>query len=559
MNGMPLPLAGMVLLPEPWQGQTETTPWRDLYRYYSTMMEPWDGPAAILYSDGDVVCASLDRNGLRPLRCALTDEGRLILSSEAGALHEESARITRRWRLNSGGILVANVRTGETAGRWRGQGALRRPAPLWRMDAGHTAPSGHPRPRRPRRFAGRRGAHAPGARPLATRRRDIRDMILPMAANGVEPTASIGRGRASGGALPRASAAVCLFQAALRAGDEPAHRRHPPKRSRPTRASISATTATFYPPRRRTAASSSWIRPSSPPGNWSASARCATRTSACAPSPCSIPARKACKAPLKNCSPPATRACREGANIVILSDRGLDGEHMAIPSLLAVVGAGTAPGARKEAHRRLRAAGERRAARRSPAGHARRLRRAGGKPLSGARMRAGAVRKRAHRQIARAGHRRLRPGAVLRRTQGRLEDGRFHPAGLPERAVVRGRGPGRGACGRLLHIRPHCLGGTDLRRIEEDSRYHHDSAFSAPPDSLALPSVGRHRQRRGEGAEEHLYSPEVIHALQQALCGTTIARSSTATPPWWRRRPAHHPLAVDLPLRVLQARAAGGS
>ena len=49
------------------------------------MMEPWDGPAAILYSDGDVVCASLDRNGLRPLRCALTDEGRLILSSEAGA------------------------------------------------------------------------------------------------------------------------------------------------------------------------------------------------------------------------------------------------------------------------------------------------------------------------------------------------------------------------------------------------------------------------------------------------------------------------------------------
>ena len=46
---------------------------------------------------------------------------------------------------------------------------------------------------------------------------------------------------------------------------------------------------------------------------------------------------------------------------------------------------------------------------------------------------------------------------------------------------------------------PHCLGGTDLRRIEEDSRYHHDRAFSAPPDSLALPGVGRHRQRRGRG------------------------------------------------------------
>lgn len=50
------------------------------------MMEPWDGPAAVLYSDGEKVCASLDRNGLRPLRCALTDDHRLILSSEAGVL-----------------------------------------------------------------------------------------------------------------------------------------------------------------------------------------------------------------------------------------------------------------------------------------------------------------------------------------------------------------------------------------------------------------------------------------------------------------------------------------
>ena len=65
MNGFPLPLAGMILLPEPWQGLKKETAWRDLYRYYATMMEPWDGPAAILYSDGDTVCASLDRNGLR--------------------------------------------------------------------------------------------------------------------------------------------------------------------------------------------------------------------------------------------------------------------------------------------------------------------------------------------------------------------------------------------------------------------------------------------------------------------------------------------------------------
>ena len=108
-------------------------------------------PRRHLYSDGDVVCASLDRNGLRPLRCALTDEGRLILSSEAGALFEENARIARRWRLTSGGILVANVKTGELLEKRRGQGALCRAISLRRMDAGHPAPSGHPRPRRSRR------------------------------------------------------------------------------------------------------------------------------------------------------------------------------------------------------------------------------------------------------------------------------------------------------------------------------------------------------------------------------------------------------------------------
>ncbi|MDD5897239.1 MAG: glutamate synthase subunit alpha, partial [Clostridia bacterium] len=58
MNGLPLALCGMILLPEPWQGQRRPTPWRDLYRYWATMMEPWDGPAAVLYSDGDLVCAS---------------------------------------------------------------------------------------------------------------------------------------------------------------------------------------------------------------------------------------------------------------------------------------------------------------------------------------------------------------------------------------------------------------------------------------------------------------------------------------------------------------------
>ena len=80
MAGMDLPLAVMACIPEPWRNDcTLSRSRRDLYHYYATLMEPWDGPAAILFSDGDVVGAVLDRNGLRPARYYLTDDSRLIL------------------------------------------------------------------------------------------------------------------------------------------------------------------------------------------------------------------------------------------------------------------------------------------------------------------------------------------------------------------------------------------------------------------------------------------------------------------------------------------------
>ena len=75
MAGMDLPLAVMACIPEPWRNdRTLSRSRRDLYHYYATLMEPWDGPAAILFSDGDVVGAVLDRNGLRPARYYLTDD-----------------------------------------------------------------------------------------------------------------------------------------------------------------------------------------------------------------------------------------------------------------------------------------------------------------------------------------------------------------------------------------------------------------------------------------------------------------------------------------------------
>ena len=87
MSGMPLPLAVMITIPEPWdRNHTMSRRKRDFYQYYATMMEPWDGPASILFSDGDVMGAVLDRNGLRPSRYYITDDGFPVLSSEVGAL-----------------------------------------------------------------------------------------------------------------------------------------------------------------------------------------------------------------------------------------------------------------------------------------------------------------------------------------------------------------------------------------------------------------------------------------------------------------------------------------
>lgn len=110
MSGMDLPLAAMIAIPEPWaHNDTISQECRDFYQYYATMMEPWDGPASILFSDGDVMGAILDRNGLRPSRYYIMDDGRLILSSEVGVLELDEAHIVRKDRLQPGKMLVVDT------------------------------------------------------------------------------------------------------------------------------------------------------------------------------------------------------------------------------------------------------------------------------------------------------------------------------------------------------------------------------------------------------------------------------------------------------------------
>ena len=114
MNGMDLPLAVMITIPEPWMNnQVMSQKKKDFYQYYATMMEPWDGPASILFSDGDIMGAVLDRNGLRPSRYYVTDDGYMILSSEVGVLNIDPARIVLKERLHPGKMLLVDTVQGK--------------------------------------------------------------------------------------------------------------------------------------------------------------------------------------------------------------------------------------------------------------------------------------------------------------------------------------------------------------------------------------------------------------------------------------------------------------
>ena len=193
MAGMDLPLAVMACIPEPWRGdKTISRTRRDLYHYYATLMEPWDGPASILFSDGDVVGAVLDRNGLRPSRYYVTSDGRLILSSEVGVLDVPAGEIVEKSRLQPGRMLLVDTVQGRIIGddELKEHYAARQPYGEW-LDANllhlRELPIPNKRVERHSREELRRLQKAFGYT-----YEDVRSTILPMARTGAEPTAAMG-------------------------------------------------------------------------------------------------------------------------------------------------------------------------------------------------------------------------------------------------------------------------------------------------------------------------------------------------------------------------------
>jgi glutamate synthase (NADPH/NADH) large chain len=113
MAGYPLAHAAMMLIPEAWEGHTDMDPRRRaFYEYHAAMMEPWDGPAAMVFTDGRQIGATLDRNGLRPARYIVTSDDLVVLASESGVLPIPEHRIVKKWRLQPGRMFLLDLEEG---------------------------------------------------------------------------------------------------------------------------------------------------------------------------------------------------------------------------------------------------------------------------------------------------------------------------------------------------------------------------------------------------------------------------------------------------------------
>ena len=191
MSGLSLPHAMAMLVPESFNDKNPIS--EDLkafYEYHSILMEPWDGPAALLFSDGRYAGGMLDRNGLRPARYLITNNDMMVVASEAGVINFEPSEIKEKGRLQPGKILLVDTQEGKIFydGELKEQLATARPYRQWlstnRIEL-HNLRSGRKVDNAVSHF-GRR------LRAFGFTREDIERTIMPMCANGAEPTASMG-------------------------------------------------------------------------------------------------------------------------------------------------------------------------------------------------------------------------------------------------------------------------------------------------------------------------------------------------------------------------------
>jgi len=191
LAGRSLPHAVLMMIPEAWENHRELDEARRaFYEYHSCLMEPWDGPAAVAFSDGSVVGAVLDRNGLRPARYWVTDEGLVVLASEVGVLDIDPARVVERGRLKPGRMFLVDTVAGRIVddSEVKASLAAEHPYRTW-LDDGIVSIDDLP----PRRMLTPQHASVVRHQRLfGVTAEDLRTILTPMAVNGAEPIGSMG-------------------------------------------------------------------------------------------------------------------------------------------------------------------------------------------------------------------------------------------------------------------------------------------------------------------------------------------------------------------------------
>ena len=518
MNGMPLPLAVMVCIPEPWKNdEMMSSEKKDFYHYWATMMEPWDGPAAILFSDGDVLGATLDRNGLRPSRYYITKDNMLILSSEVGVLDIPEENIVKKSRLQPGRILLVDTVQKRLISdeECKKQFTSLYPYGEWLdMNLLKLKDLSIPNKKIPVYTQEERDIMY---RAFGWNYEDVNEMILPMAKTGVEPTASMGVDTPLAVMSDKHPALFNYFKQLF------AQVTNPPIDS--LREKIVTDTTVYV------GSDGNMLEPKS--------SNC-TVLEINNPILTGVDMLK-----LKNLNRPGLKTAvvsllyykntslkealdnlfitidheyHNGSNIIILSDRGVDENHVAIPSLLAVSGVEQYLVRTKK-------------------------RTAISIILESAEVR------NIHQAAmilgygARAVNPYLAHECIAELIDQKLLDKDYHTAiddynkgiinGIVKIAAKMGIstiqsyqsaqifeavGISKEVIDQYFTNTVSRVGGIGLKEIEDDVNFHHNKAFD--PLGLTvnthLDSVGNHKLRRGPTCEDHLYSPETIIALQES-------------------------------------------
>ncbi len=192
MTGRSLPHAMAMLMPEAWDGHTTMSEEKKaFYEYHASLMEPWDGPAAVAFTDGKVIGATLDRNGLRPARYLITHDGLLVMASEAGVLPFKPEEIKTKGRLQPGKMLLVDLQQGRLVPdkEIKAQLSARQPYGKW-LEENQITLESLPEPSRMQ--AADHGTVVTRQRCFGYTDEDLRLLISPMASEGLEAMGSMG-------------------------------------------------------------------------------------------------------------------------------------------------------------------------------------------------------------------------------------------------------------------------------------------------------------------------------------------------------------------------------